>query len=354
MEHARKDIRATAAMAAVVRVRTGPHRLREVGRERLVVDNARREKVGMHGVHQVEQVAVVGVGGVGVQHLARKAVSARGELHHVHVRLHERHVLRTDPRAADERLPLAPGVGGAAAEHAEVELRAHSALADAVVAVQVVMELLERALAQTAAVRLDAEYLPVRLGPGVQFFHVGEVAMALAARVERVEELVHVLEARRAVDAQVDAPADLHLREALSQDGGDERRGGRHDVGEEPAPVHVVERRLDEVRQLGADGDVAVAVAVEERVEQDAVLAAPAEVRVQPFPKLVRERRRRTAAQHARPREEHLADAREMGRARVHERFVVEMPDGQVLERMSHAPHYTTNGPPECATIVAA
>ena len=133
------------------------------------------------------------------------------------------------------------------------------------------------------------------------------------------------------MDAQVHAAANLHLRETLAQHRGDERRRSRDDIREEAAPVHVAKRRLNEVRQLGADGNVAVAVAVEERVEQDAVTTAPAQVGVQAFAQLVRKIRRGSAAQHARPREEHLAYAREVRSARLDERFVIEMPYGQVL-----------------------
>ena len=53
LEDVREDVGAAAAVAAVVRVQAGSYRRREVGRERLVVDDAWREEVRMYGVHQV-------------------------------------------------------------------------------------------------------------------------------------------------------------------------------------------------------------------------------------------------------------------------------------------------------------
>ena len=323
-------------MTAVVRIRAGRDGGREVGGEGLVVDHVRGEQLGMDGIHQIEEITVVGIRRVGVEHLGGAAVPARRELDDGDVRLHERDILGTNPRRPDEVLPVLLRIVRATAEDAEVELLSHGALADAVVSVEVIVEGLERALPETARVGLQTDDLAVSLRPVRHRCEIARVALALAGDVEGVEELLHALEARRAVDAEIHAPANLHLREALAQHGGDERGGRGDDVGEEPLVVHVAKRSLDEVRQFGTDRPVAIAVAVEERVEQDAVLAAPAQIIEETPSHLVREFRRRTAAEHARPGEEHLADTSRPGRTRLDERLIEEVAHGQVFERFFH------------------
>ena len=266
--------------------------------------------------------------------------------------LPERDVLRADPRCAQEVLErvAAPGVVRLAAEEREVErLRRLDVLRPAAVAVavQVVVERLERALAQAAAVDLHADDLAPLARPFGGAARVAQVALALAREVELVEEVGRVVEADRAVHPHVHGRADAHAGEADPEDARDERRGRGDDVREEPFRVHLAKDLRDEVRELGRNRLVAVAVRVEERVEAKAVLARPSQVAEQPFAHLGRERRRGAAREHAGPGEEDLGDARQEGRARLPEGGVVKMADGQVLSWCGHGVcgngvHHTT------------
>ena len=150
-----------------------------------------------------------------------------------------------------------------------------------------------------------------------------------ARGVKRIEQLVDVLEAEVAVDAPVHAPADLHLRIAPTQDRRDERRGRRDDIRRQIVRGHVVKRRRNEVGQRIRHRIIAVAIAVEKRIEAKSVLTRPAKLVEHPRLQLVGEIRRGTTAQDARPREEDLADAVQIRLAHRRERLIVKPSDGQ-------------------------
>ena len=316
------------------------------GVERLVV-KALRER--MARIHQVGEVAVVGIRSVCVEHLDRVRMAARRELHHFDVAFVLREVLGPDPRRAEEILIATTLVVRPAEEDGEVELLADLRLRDAVVPVHVVVELLERTLPDAAGVHLHAQDLPVLLRPPRERGEPVQLAVPLARRVERVEEVHDRLEADSPVHAHVDAEADLERREAPAEDRREERGRRRHDVREEPLGVHLAEHPPSEVGKLVGDRDVPVAIAVEERVEEDPVVARPLEVGDHPRADLRGEVWRGAAAEDPRPREEDLADAPEVPRTRIDERRIQKMADGEraqlPLSLFSHHLLYYTQKP---------
>ena len=140
-------------------------------------------------------------------------------------------VFRTDPCGADDVLKrvIAPEV--LLAEHeGEVEFFCIGGLFRAVMAVDVVMERLERTFADASAVQLDTDTFSVLLRPLSGLFDVFQIAVVFARKIEFVEDVRNGLEANRAVCAQVDGCADFDGWIISSNDGRDERRRRGNDV----------------------------------------------------------------------------------------------------------------------------
>ncbi len=187
--------------------------------EGLIVDN--------HGefvarVHDFGEVAIVGIGGVGLDDLFGVGVAAGGEFDDADVRFVARQIFWANPDGAEEVFIIAALVVGAATEDGKVELGARGGLSHTVMAVEIVMELVEGAIAEAAGVRLEAHHFAVGLGPGGEGFDVVERAVFIASGVEFVVEFVHIFESDFACDIHIDGEADFDLWEALADDGGDE------------------------------------------------------------------------------------------------------------------------------------
>ena len=254
-------------------------------------------------------------------------MASGGELHDIHQALVAGQVLRTYPRRPQEVLVVAALVVRLAPEDGEVERLADLGLGYAVVPVEVVVELLEGTLPEASGVRLHPEYLPVRPRPGGQLGEPVEVPVVFARGVEGVEQLHDRLEAQGAVDAHVDAEANLHGRVSAPQHRRDERGRRGHDVRVEALAVHLLQHPVDEGRKVRRNRLVAVAIAVEQRVEENPVLTAPFEVREESCADLLGEIGCGTARQDPRPGEEDLPYAPQMRGARLPERCVEEVPD---------------------------
>lgn len=286
----------------------------------LVVDN-HRECVA--GIHDFRQIAVIGIGGVGGDDFRGIGVPPRRELDDVGVGLVEGKILRTNPDGAKKVFVVAAFEVRTATEDGEAEFRAGGGLPHAVVTVEVVVEGVEGAVPQAAGIGLYAHELPMGMGPGAHLRDVVETAVIVAARIEGVEELIDVLERDLARDIHVDAEANLDGWKTLADDGCDERRRCGEVVGEESGGVHFVQHRRHVVGERFGEGDVAVAVRVEDGVELDTVLAGPCQVRDNPCTALGRPVVHWTARRHAGPCEEDLLDAVEVLTADVDEGLVV-------------------------------
>ena len=199
-------------------------------------------------------------------------------------------VFRANPCGADDVLKrmVAPEV--LLAEHeGEVEFFCIGGLFRAVVAVDVVMERLERTIADASAVQLDADAFPVLLRPLGGLFDVFQIAVVFARKIEFVKNVRYGFKANRAVGAQVDGCADFDGWKIPSNDGRDERRRRGNDVWKYAAVSHLPHDIFHEIFQFMADGLLAVAIAVEEGVQLDVVLPAPCEIGDEPFTKFRRE-----------------------------------------------------------------
>lgn len=222
-------------------------------------------------VHDFGEVAIVRVGGVGLDDLFGIWMAACCEFDDADVRFVARQIFRADPDGAEEVLIIAAFVIGAATEDGEVELGARGGLSHSVMAVEVIMELVEGAIAEAAGVGLEAHHFAVGLGPGGKVFDVVEGAVVIASGVEFVIEFVDIFEGDFACDIHIDGEAKFDVWEALADDGGDKGRGGGEVFGEEAGGVHFVEFIRDVVGEGFRDGDIAIAIGVEDGVEFDAV-----------------------------------------------------------------------------------
>lgn len=232
----------------------------------------------------------------------------RRQLDDADMRFVERQILRAYPDRTEEILVVASLEIRPAAEDREAELLAGGRLPHPVVAVEVVVELVERTVSQTPRIRLDAHHLSVFTGPGPHASYIVEPPMVVSPRIEFIIQVVHVLEGDFAVDVHVDAEADLDGRETLPDNGGDERRGRGQMFGEESVGIHFLQHRRHVVGERLGNRDVPIAVCVEDRVKFNAVLPRPAEIRDNPRTPRRRPVVHRTTGGHARPRKEDLLD----------------------------------------------
>ncbi len=162
------------------------------------------------------------------------------------------------------------------AEHeGEVEILCGRGLFRAVMAVDVVMERLERAFADATAVQLDADAFAVLRRPSGGLFDVFQIAVVFAREIEFVEDVRHGFEADRAMSTHIDRGAHFYGWKNPLENRRDERGRGRDNVRKQAVFVHFHDDMSDQIRQFLTDGLFAVAVAVEERVEQEAVLVGP-------------------------------------------------------------------------------
>ena len=192
-------------------------------------------------VHDFCEVPVVRIGSIGLDDLFWIRVAAGGEFDDADVGFVARQIFWTDPDGAEEVFIIAAFVIGAAAEDGEVELGACGGLSHAVMAVEVVMKLVEGAIAEAAGVGLDAHHFSMGLGPSGEVFDVVEGTVVVASGIEFVVELVNIFESDGACDIHIDGEAYFDLWEALADDGGDEWGGGGEVFGEESRGIHFVE-----------------------------------------------------------------------------------------------------------------
>ena len=162
------------------------------------------------------------------------------------------------------------------AEHeGEVEFRCGGGLFRAVVAVDVVMERLERAFADAAAVQLDADSFAVSRRPSGGLLDIFQIAVVFARKIEFVEDIRQGFEADGSMSTQIDGGGYFYGWKSPLEKRRDERGRRRDDVRKQSAVIHLLHDVFYKICQLRADGLLAVAVAVEERVELKAVLASP-------------------------------------------------------------------------------
>ena len=252
--------------------------------EGLVVDDERGEKVGVDGIEKVKEVAVVVARGVCRDDFGWIGDAPRGEFADGDERFPEMRVFGADPCGADDVLEGVVLSEMLLAEHeGEIEIFGGLGLFRAVVSVDVVVECLKRTFADATAVQLDADAFSILRGPCGGLFDVFQITVVFTREVEFVEDVGNGFEANRAVRAQIDGGADADGWKLPSDDGGDERRRRRDNIGKQADIVHLSHDICHQIRKFLADSLFTIAVAVEERVEAEAVRARPRQIRNEPF-----------------------------------------------------------------------
>ena len=221
---------ALPAVAAIVGVDAVPN-LRPKRRisKRLVVYGLRES---IEGIHYFGKVAVVGTRGVRGNYLVGMWVAPCRQLHDADIGFVARQILGPYPYPAQELLVSAALEHRAAEEISEAELLRRGGLSNAVVAVEVVVERMERTVAQAARVRLNAHHLSVGFGPARHLLDVVQPSVGVASGVEGVEQVFDVAERDGRRYIHVYAEPDLQGREAESHDFGDKWGSRGQMVGE--------------------------------------------------------------------------------------------------------------------------
>ena len=114
-----------------------------------------------------------------------------------------------------------------------------------VVAVDIVVERLERAFANATAVKLDTDAFAILRRPLGGLFDVFQIVVVFTRKIEFVEDVCHGFESDRAVRTQIDGCADFDRWKIPSQNRRDERRRGRDDVRKQSCIVHFHEDGFD-------------------------------------------------------------------------------------------------------------
>ena len=200
----------------------------------------------MDRIKEIEQIAVVVPRSVGGDDFRRIDDSPCGEFAEGNVWFPKIRVFGADPCGAKDVLKGVVLSEMLLAEHeGEVKILCGRGLFRAVVAVDVVVERLERAFADATAVQLDADAFAIPRRPSGGLSDVFQITVVFAREIEFVEDVRHGFEADCAVSAHVDGGAHFYGWESPLENRRDE--GGRRcdNVWKQAVFVHFHDDMLD-------------------------------------------------------------------------------------------------------------
>ena len=219
-----EDSRTAATVCAVLRAGGADAACRPVVWEGFVVDDQRGEEGGMDGIEEIEQIAVIAPRRIGRHDFRGIDYAACGEFAEGDERFPEMSVFWADPCGAEDVLKRVVDSEMLLAEHkGEIKLLCVRGLFRTVMAVDVVVERLERTFADAAAVQLNTDAFSVLLRPLSGLSDVFQIAVVFARKIEFVEDVRHGFETDCAVGAHINGSADFDGWKISSDNRCDER-----------------------------------------------------------------------------------------------------------------------------------